>query len=351
MHPYSSLPEYAFWKTAVSSRSMFDIQGLWKPKFIVASDDKIVSFGSCFAQHIGKALEERGFRWLITEKAPAGLSLESRKTYGYDLFSARTGNIYTTSALNQWVKWALNRSETPTEVWERNGRYYDPFRPRLEPGGFVSEGEVRFAQEETLNAVKSAIKQADIFVFTLGLTESWVNTQTGQEYPLCPGTAAGEFDSSVHSFVNLDFLTVREQLAAAIHAMREENENLRFLLTVSPVPLTASNSGQHVLVSTNYSKAVLRAVAGELSQEYDFIDYFPSYEIVTSPVFRGAFFEPNLREVNPRGVRFVMEHFFAGIEGDHSLSIRQTPEQPASENETEPSDVVCDEAILEAFSG
>jgi len=80
MHPYSSLPEYAFWKTAVSSRSMFDIQGLWKPKFIVASDDKIVSFGSCFAQHIGKALEERGFRWLITEKAPAGLSLESRKT-------------------------------------------------------------------------------------------------------------------------------------------------------------------------------------------------------------------------------------------------------------------------------
>src|SRR5262249_18026315 len=51
------------------------------------------------------------------------------------------------------------------------------------------------------------------------------------------------------------------------------------MLTVSPVPIVGSFTGQDVLIANMYSKSVLRAVAGQLCAEFDFVDYFPSYEI------------------------------------------------------------------------
>ena len=78
----------------------------------------------------------------------------------------------------------------------------------------------------------------------------------------------------------------------AMALMRSANRGLRFLLTVSPVPLTATNSGNHVLVATVDSKSRLRAVAGQLARTVSRVDYFPSYEIISAPPFRGSFFRP-----------------------------------------------------------
>ena len=88
------------------------------------------------------------------------------------------------------------------------------------------------------------------------------------------------------------------------------------LLTVSPVPLTATASDKHVLTATTYSKSVLRAVAGELYDRYADIDYFPSYEIVASPWSRGFFYESNMRSVNAGGVSVVMQTFL----GEHDTA-------------------------------
>ena len=85
------------------------------------------------------------------------------------------------------------------------------------------------------------------------------------------------------------------------------------LLTVSPVPLIATASAEHVLVATTYSKSVLRAVAGSLAERLPDCHYFPSFELISSHPSRGMFFNPDLRTVEQRGVAFVMEHFFKAI--------------------------------------
>ena len=51
---------------------------------------------------------------------------------------------------------------------------------------------------------------------------------------------------------------------------------------------------------------ILRSVAGELAKKYDFIDYFPSYEMIASPWSKGFFYDANMRSVNPGGVASVM---------------------------------------------
>ena len=348
MNPYKSLPSKAFWRPAVADRSMFAIDELWSPKFDIKPDARVATFGSCFAQHIGNALKNRGFNWLIAERPPFGLSSESAKTFNYNVFSCRTGNIYTTSLLRQWTSWALGESEPPAEYWGTEGAYFDPFRPAVEPGGFETLDELRRSRQVTIDAFRSCIEESHYFVFTLGLTESWFNKTGKYEYPMCPGTVAGEFDEHSHTFVNQQFEDVRANLIESIRMMRRLNARLRFILTVSPVPLTATKSGDHVVVATMYSKSVLRAVAGQISQNRKFVDYFPSYEIINSPVFRGGFFQPNQRNVDSHGVDFVMGHFFRSLAskfGEHDVVSAKDA------NFAETSDDVCEEELLDAFGG
>ncbi len=347
MHnPYQTLPEKNFWKTAVASKSIADIEDLWDPKFKITQKSKISTFGSCFAQHIGSALKERGFHWLATERPPASLSSENAKKYNYNVFSARTGNIYTTSLLKQWTEWALNLKPAPDEVWKENGRYYDPFRPRIEPEGFESIEEAVQSRRHAIQSFRQCIKASDIFVFTLGLTESWFNTEQGYEYPICPGAAAGEYVAARHAFKNQQFAQILQNLRQVIQIMRKAHPPLRFILTVSPVPLAATKTENNVLVATMESKSILRAVAGQLSAERQDVDYFPSYEIINSPVFKGQFFEPNQRTVTRAGVNFVMQHFFQGLERKFGVfsEASKKPEQRVAELEE-----VCDEEILASF--
>lgn len=349
MNPYSSLPDKAFWKKTVASKSMFDISDLWNPKFNINSNSKVSTFGSCFAQHIGNALKSRGFNWLITELPPRGLSPKIMKKFNYEIFSARTGNIYTTSLLRQWVEWALGEKSIPDEVWEKEGKFYDPFRPVVEPGGFASIEELRLSQKETVLAFRESIRKSNFFVFTLGLTESWFNYKGGYEYPICPGTAAGEYIESEHVFKNQQFGDIIKNLNLAINLMRKENPEIKFILTVSPVPLTATNSGGNVLVATMESKSILRAVAGQVARNQKHVDYFPSYEIINSPVFKGAFFEPNQRSVNPAGVDFVMDHFFSCLESKFGAQVVEKTNNSRIKS-SEEFDSVCEEEILDVFS-
>jgi hypothetical protein len=337
---------------------MFDLSELWEPKFNIKPHEKVATFGSCFAQHIGKALNKHGFNWFISEEAPLNCSEVIANKYNYGVFTARTGNIYTTSLLKQWAEWALDTDKVPSEVWEKDGRYYDPFRPRIEPNGFESVDEMRMSRLQTIQSFKQSIQQSNYFVFTLGLTESWFNKEYGYEYPMCPGTVAGTFDESKHQFINQDFGKIRSDLSDAMGLMIKLNPKLKFILTVSPVPLTATMSGKHVAVATMASKSVLRAVTDQLTANRDNIDYFPSYEIINSPVFKGAFFEPNQRSVNPYGVNFVMDNFFKCLLSKFGQSANQVKSKNYHLYNTKSIDTslnndfidpACEEELLAAF--
>ncbi|BBL75045.1 GSCFA domain-containing protein [Methylomagnum ishizawai] len=360
-NPYQELDDKSFWRKAIADRSVFDIGDLWQPKFVIQREDPVSTYGSCFAQHIGRALSDRGFNWLISETAPRHCSESLARRYNYGVFSARTGNIYTTSLLDQWVRWALDESKIPHESWLKDGRYIDPFRPAMEPTGFATMGELRKSRIQAVRCFRKSIADAYCFVFTLGLTESWFNAEAGYEYPMCPGTVAGEFSAQKHRFVNQNYEQVLSSLISAISNIRKINKDIKFILTVSPVPLTATASGKHVLVATIHSKSTLRAVAGEMANIDGSVDYFPSYEIINGPQAGGIFFEPNKRNVHPAGVEFVMNTFFKCMHGDiHSAKPRprrivkeQQPSPPRREKpqKRQSSDEVCEELLLDAFGG
>lgn len=349
MHPYAQLQERAFWATAVARRDMMDIADLWRPKFRIDPQMKVATFGSCFSQRIGRALAGQGFNWFIAERAPSVLGPESRAKFNYDVFSARTGNIYTASLLKQWVAWASGQSP-PDEIWEQDGRFFDPFRPNIEPNGFVSREELLASRRVAIRAFRDVLDQSGVLVFTLGLTESWFNAEHGYEYPMCPGTVAGTFDAEQHLFINQDHDFVRAALGDAIAMMHAINPELRILLTVSPVPQIATMTGNHVLVASMESKSTLRVVAGAIARTVAFVDYFPSFEMVNSPPYRGVFFGDNKRTITMAGIDHVMAHFMACL---MPAAIAAKPEAPQPVVETKSADTdddICDEILLEAFA-
>jgi hypothetical protein len=155
---------------------------------------------------------------------------------------------------------------------------------------------------------------------------------------MCPGTVRGRFDADLHRFVNHGTSDVVSRLEATMNRLREVRPGMRFLLTVSPVPLTATASGGHVLSATMHSKSVLRAAAGELVARRDDVDYFPSYELIAGFQSQGRYYEPNLRSVRLDGVDFVMRHFAAGL-----------GVAPAA-TDNDDGELACEEALLESFA-
>jgi hypothetical protein len=118
---------------------------------------------------------------------------------------------------------------------------------------------------------------------------------------------------------------------------------------VSPVPLTATASGDHVLVATTQSKATLRAIAGDLASWEKVITYFPSYELIASHPMRGTFFNPDMRTVSDAGVDFVMSHFFRNApETVAAPAAKANGRHIASADED--LDLLCDEEALEQFA-
>ncbi len=354
-NPYSALPPEAFWRSGVAEAGIFGLRGLWASPWVLPADARFATYGSCFAQHISRALKARKMGWVDAEPAPGGTPADLARDYNYGVFSARTANIYTAAQLLLLLQMVVDdvAADAP-EVWETGGRFHDSLRPAIEPGGFASHAEAVLSRRAMLRALRRSAEQADVFVFTLGLTEGWESMATGQPYAACPGTMGGAFDAGAHRFVNYRSTQIRAAMDASLAILRRLNPGIRLLLTVSPVPLTATASGGHVLVATTHSKSALRGVAGEMAMDDAGVDYFPSYEVITGAPARAAFFEPNLRSVVSQGVELVMGHFFAGLNlggpvmHGPDTGTAEAEARIAAEMKTE--ELACEEAVLEVFN-
>lgn len=356
-NPYNNLPGNAFWRTGVVNTTAGRLDRIYTKKWNISPDDAIASAGSCFAQHITRNLKTRNFRFLDVEMAPHGLPDGLKTQFGFDMYSARYGNVYTTRQLLQLALEATGMFVPGELVWKKGDKYIDAMRPAIEPRGLNSEEEVLLHRRLHLQRVLNLFQTMDILVFTLGLTETWVHKSSLTVYPVAPGVIAGTYSPEEYEFKNLsfdeiyaDFITFDDLMSQ----LRVGKPKLRYILTVSPVPLTATWSGHHVLSATNYSKAVLRAVAGSLASKFEYIDYFPSYEIITNPAARSSSYDDNLRTIKREAVDYVMSVFF----DQHAPSISIDPDVPASgvglkcqlvDRQMQEDEVQCEEAMIEVL--
>jgi len=351
-HPYQQAADYARWDRGVAAVPPEQVDPVARFPVLLTPSQPVVTAGSCFAQHISRHLKRAGFNFLVTEPGHQLLPDDLRATLNYGVFSARFGNIYTSRQLDQLFRRAYGTFAPEDVVWERpDGRLVDPLRPTIQPGGFATREELLADRTQHLAAVRRAFEEVSVFIFTLGLTECWVSKADGAVFPLAPGVAGGTYDPERHAFVNLSVADVIEEMTRFITNLRSVNPAAVFILTVSPVPLAATALDRHVLVSTAYSKAVLRVAAETLASSLPQVHYFPSYEIVTAPFSRGRYYSDDLRSVTEAGVEHVMSLFFRhATDGGHARATLEPAEASQAPSAPDALDqaleVLCDEELI-----
>jgi hypothetical protein len=337
--PYIGLPEARYWKQSVSSVDGTAVDPVVKVPFKISPTDKVATAGSCFAQHIARNLVSRGFNYFVPERAPSHIPLAIAAKYNFGTFSARFGNLYTPRQLLQLFDRAYGDFVPEERPWQHADRYFDPFRPSIEPDGYMNLEHLEADRRRHLACVREMFETLDVFVFTLGLTECWRSKIDGAVLPVAPGCGFGEADDSRYEFYNFSTSEVIADMTSFLKRLRRVNPRSRVILTVSPVPLIATFEDRHVLVSTGYSKAALRVAADELERCFENLAYFPSYEIITGQHSRGSYYSSDLREIDHRGVEHVMRVFFTHFAtGGNQVKNANAP--------IIATDVICDEELL-----
>jgi GSCFA family len=353
--PYRSLPSYTRWSKALASLAYDEVDPVTNFPFRLQPSEKVATAGSCFAQHIARHLSRSGFNYYVAEPGhPLGEGTINEE-FGYGVFSARYGNLYTAAQLLQTGQRAFGMFYPTEDIWALpEGGFADPFRPAIQPGGFPSREELMADREQHLAAIRRMFETLDVFVFTLGLTEAWRCRSDGAVLPVCPGVHGGIYSDDQYEFVNFGFEQVLKDMKAFLHLLRSVNPSARVILTVSPVPLIATAENRHVLVSTTYSKSVLRTVCEELVNQFDWVAYFPSFEIITGSYTRGRYFAEDLRSVTEEGVQHVMRLFLKhATDGEVSVAPDAAQVSSTSQHDDFTSkmrnvvNTICEEELIE----
>ena len=343
-NPYLEIPDTSFWKKAVAQKQSEEMIPISNPLGLIERDMNISAAGSCFAQKVASFIKSNDVVNFI--------ELES-VSEGQPLYSAKYGNVYTTRQLYELIKEAESDCVDETCAVRRDdGRYVDVFRPFVEDDGYETEEAVIHERSHHLGKVRQMFRESDVFVFTLGLTEAWISEETGRTFPVCPAIYTDDVTST---FVNYNYEEVCSDLKLCVETITAINPDIKIIVTVSPVPLTATYTDQHVMSATSFSKSVLRTVCGAVSDSYANVNYFPSYEIVVNPFRDGLAFEENMRSVKKEVVDQVMNAFQFGF-FDHDIqTLEQTTNQKIALSDqcdiSSNDEPICDDVLVEKSVG
>ncbi len=259
--------------------------------FTIRHSDKLMLFGSCFTENIGKLLLDNKFRCCVNpfgvlynplSVAEAIKELLSKKHYTSD--DLHYGCGYWFSLMHHS---SFNSSDTDKCLQTINER--------------IEEGAVW-------------LPQTDRMLFTWGT--AWVYTWK----------ESGQIVGNCHKLPELMFtrkmLEVDEIVGEYIdllNRLHECNPKLQVLFTVSPI--RHAKDGMH---GNQLSKAILLLAIEKLCTTLPFCQYFPSYEIMMDELRDYRFYADDMLHPSQLAVKYIWERFSDAFFPDDTRSfIRQ----------------------------
>jgi hypothetical protein len=242
----------------------------------IAHQNKLLSMGSCFSENIGERLLDYKFSVIVN---PYGI-----------LFNP----IAIAQSLRQIIDY---RKFSESDIFYYNQRWQS----------FFHHGRFANVDKKTcLNDINTGIKQThqhiqnlDYLMLTLGTANVFVHKKSNQIVANCHKVPSSEFERKRLAIneITADFEPIFNQLKTI-------NPNLKIIFTVSPV--------RHIrdgLVENQRSKATLLLAVDELVKEYDFVSYFPAYELVLDDLRDYRFFKDDMIHPSKLAIDYVWDYF------------------------------------------
>jgi predicted enzyme involved in methoxymalonyl-ACP biosynthesis len=244
------------------------------PKFTLKPGCRIYTIGSCFARNVERELANCGFILPTLE-----LKIDKNIYVTPPYFPHTILNKYTAHSIANEIERAIGSIVFDDDglIEVGNSKWYDPQTSHTNSMSREKAVETRSAINENMKSLTTS----DALILTLGLTETWVDQKSNAILNQMNAAALGLARERMNFFNS----TVEESFNAldqSLSALKNVCPNIKIIITVSPVPLTQTFTVMDVASANCYSKSVLRCTSQMLCDKYDFIDYFPSFEMVTN---------------------------------------------------------------------
>ena len=258
-----------------------------KARFSFSYEDRVVMMGSCFAENIGRKLEENKFSVDINP----------------------FGTLYNPASVAEGLRMLLRPEYfTPGDLFQHEGIYHS----------FTHHS--RFSapsEEECLGHINSRLSESSDFlrkatrlVITLGTAFVYRLKSDGRIVSNCHKLPEKMFDRQ-----RLSTQEIVEDWKPLLLALWEQNPALKILFTVSPIRHWKDGAHENQL-----SKATLLLATDALQKDYPGrIAYFPAYEILMDELRDYRFYADDMLHPSPLAIDYIQK------------AINHKPFQPDSE--------------------
>lgn len=309
-------PDAVFWPNGERDpgKSIYDVLPVIKNHGWVNASTPIGSAGSCFASEIAFNLQARNFNYVVGEELyrphDGVFSDDFDREKSVAGASANWGILFNTPSFRQLVEVAFGERKLPpilmkTKAGGGQEFYASPFRENV---FFQTREAFEVDQPKHLAAVRDVFTKCKVFVITPGLNECWQFMNDDIFLSRNPR------NSGLTGLIKHRTLSLEENvsnLQRFIDIVRAHNAEMKFIISVSPVPFLATGRADeyHVIAANGHSKAMLRVAVDEVARRNKNVVYFPSYEVITQCMREP--FQPDGRHVSRDGVKKVMSTFDA----------------------------------------
>ena len=242
----------------------------------ISYSDKIFFIGSCFSEEIGKQMQNLKFNVL---QNPNGIL--------YDPVSI-------SSALDSYIQ---NKIFNEDDIFYLNDLWHSWQHHSVFSG---------MNKEDVLQSINRSQTEANNFL----KTASWLIITPGTAYNYTlktSGVAVANCHKAPQNFFEKKLLFTDEiisNLSGSISKLRSLNSNLKIIFTISPV--------RHVkdgVVENNRSKGRLIDAIHSITEKFENVFYFPSYELIIDVLRDYRFYKNDLVHPTDTATDFVFENF------------------------------------------
>tara|TARA_B110000037_G_scaffold217760_1_gene279467 strand:- start:6839 stop:7777 length:939 start_codon:yes stop_codon:yes gene_type:complete len=256
-------------------------------KGFIHHQNKMMSIGSCFASNIGAYLNVRQF----------------------NIEQVQFGIQFNPVSIERNIRDAIAGEVDKNLIIERDEHYYH-----------YNFSANHFAKSDTV--LKNVLSNIQID-FTQGLETcdrlfltfgtAWVYRHIQQDTTVanCHKIPQNQFNKEL-----LDLEELKQLYLTLFEDLRAKNPQLEIILTVSPVRHV--KNGLH---ENNLSKSILLLLSDFLVNKFNFVHYFPAYEIVMDDLRDYRFFNADLIHPNEQAIDYVFDRFAGTYFSDKTAEI------------------------------
>lgn len=260
-----------------------------KAPFTFSHTEQTVLLGSCFAENIGKKLEENKFK---TDLNPFG-------------------TLYNPSSIAEAIRMLLRPERfTGDDLFQHEGIYHS----FSHHSRFSSSSETECLANINGRLFRSAdsLRKSRRMILTFGTAWVYRLKSSGKVVSNCHKLPEKMFDRQL-----LTVEKITTEWKSLLLSLWEQNPDLKILFTVSPI--RHWKDGAH---GNQLSKATLLLAIDVLQKEFpERTAYFPAYEIMMDELREYRFYADDMLHPSPAAVEYIWERFTDNMFSTDSLAI------------------------------